>query len=295
MRVKPRFYVIISVILICAVGAVFFAINFFTTRVAVQSTNLLASASPSAILRTPQTTNTLKPSPGKASNTPSGGTPISSGKKVAYLTFDDGPSILTPNLLKVLKNNNVHATFFVVGKNAQSYPNALKQIANEGNAIGIHSWTHDYSYIYKNTDNFLSDFNKLKDYIVETTGVTPNVCRFPGGTNNTVCFNYNKDHIMRSIVTLVENMGFKYYDWNVSSGEANSVPPSKDQIVNNVVSQCKGKNIVVILFHDTNNQGYVDAVPEIITKLKSMGYTFETLSPDNPPDSQSKSVQYKPS
>jgi peptidoglycan/xylan/chitin deacetylase (PgdA/CDA1 family) len=216
-------------------------------------------------------------------------------EKVAYLTFDDGPSGLTPELLHILDANHVTATFFVIGLHAQQYPGALKEIARRGNAIGVHSWTHDYSYVYKNTTNFLADFNKMKDYIHHETGLTPNVCRFPGGTNNTVCFRYSEGHIMQRIVVLVEGMGFKYYDWNVSSAEASSPPPSTDTIISNVVSQCKSKKTAVILFHDTDNQGYVDAIPEVIAKLRSMGFTFQTLSPDSPPKSRSASVQFKPS
>jgi peptidoglycan/xylan/chitin deacetylase (PgdA/CDA1 family) len=216
-------------------------------------------------------------------------------QKVAYLTFDDGPSGLTSQLLSTLDANHVKATFFVIGIHAEKYPGSLKKIASYGNVIGVHSWTHDYSYIYKNTDNFLSDFDRLKNYIRQETGTTPSVCRFPGGTNNTVSFHYNKGHIMKKIVPLVESMGFRYFDWNVSSAEASSPPPSKDRIVNNVVSQCKGKDMVVILFHDADNQGYVDAIPEVVTKLRAMGFTFETLSLEKPPKSRSALVQFKPS
>jgi len=216
-------------------------------------------------------------------------------QKVAYLTFDDGPSKLTPELLSALNENHVTATFFVIGVHAEQYPGVLKEMVRYGDVIGVHSWTHKYSYIYKNTQNFLADFNRLKDYIREETGVAPKVCRFPGGTNNTVCFHYSKGHIMQQIVPLVEGMGFKYYDWNVSSAEASSPPPSKDAIISSVVSQCKNKQTAVILFHDTGNQGYLDAIPEVISELRSMGFTFETLSPDNPPKSRSASVQFKPS
>jgi len=217
------------------------------------------------------------------------------GAKVAYLTFDDGPSKLTPELLDTLEKCNVHATFFVVGLNAQKYPDTLRRMVGDGDVIGVHSWTHNYAYIYKNTANFLADFNKLKDYITTTTGITPDICRFPGGTNNTVCFQYNKAHIMKTIVSLVRNMGFQYYDWNVSSGEAASAPPSKDEIISSVVSQCKGKKIAVILFHDTDNQDYVDSIPEIVSQLSALGFTFDTLSPTDPSPVKAASVQFKPS
>ena len=100
---------------------------------------------------------------------------------------------------------------------------------------------------------------------------------------------------MRQIVTQVETLGFRYFDWNVSSAEASSPPPARDRIVTTVVSQCKNKDTVVILFHDNDNHGYVEAIAEIVSKLRPMRFTFETLSPDKPPKSRSASVQFKPS
>lgn len=271
--------------------------SFMVNNSAAESSNTTQSASPqetdAAVSSNADSGTQIGPS--NSTVAPSVSASPTDGEKVAYMTFDDGPSKLTPELLDILKSCNVHATFFVVGLNAEKYTDALKQIASGGNVIGIHSWTHNYAYIYKNTTNFLADFNKLKDYIITTTGTTPNICRFPGGTNNTVCFQYNKSHIMKSIVSLVKGMGFQYFDWNVSSGEANATPPSKDEIINAVVSQCKGKKIAVILFHDTDNQGYIDAIPEIVSQLSSMGFTFDTLSPSNPPDTKASAVQFKAS
>lgn len=100
---------------------------------------------------------------------------------------------------------------------------------------------------------------------------------------------------MKQIVPLVKGMGFKYYDWNVSSGEAATFPPTKAAIVNSVISQCKNKKSAVILFHDTDHQCYVDAIPEIITELRDMGFSFETLSPNNLSGANSTAVQFKPS
>ena len=219
-----------------------------------------------------------------ASETESG-----NGQKVAYLTFDDGPSKLTPELLQTLKNCGVHATFFVVGQRAQMYPEVLKEIVDSGNVIGVHSWTHKYQYIYKSEQNFLTDFNLLKDYIKQETGVTPNISRFPGGTNNTVCFRYNKNHIMRTLSADVKNMGFQYFDWNVSSGEASNKTFTKEKLVKTVVSQCKNKHTAIILFHDTDRQVYVDAIPEIVSQLRGMGFSFDTLSPS------SRAIQFNPS
>lgn len=209
--------------------------------------------------------------------------------KVAYLTFDDGPSKLTGKILDALKANGVHGTFFVIGLNAEKNPDALNQILADGNVVGIHSWTHQYDVIYKSTANFMSDFNELREYIKQVTGVDPTICRFPGGTNNTVSFHYDK-HIMQQITPMVEQAGVKPYDWNVDSEDAQTHVPTKDQIVSTVIRESKQYNNAVILMHDADqHQSSVDAIPEIVSQLKALGYKFSTLSNKTP------TVMFKPS
>jgi|GEM_PF-995589 len=208
--------------------------------------------------------------------------------KTVYLTFDDGPSKTTPHVLDVLKENNVNATFFVIGTAASANPEMVKRAYNEGNVIGIHSWTHKYEYIYQNEENFFLDFNKLKNFLTDLLGVEPNVCRFPGGTNNTVSQKYS-GHIMRKIAPKVAEMGIKDFDWNSYAGDAEKIAPTKEQVISNVMNGISGKTNVVVLFHDTNpNNCDVQALPEIISRLKALGYSFDVLSPDTP------SVTFKP-
>ena len=104
------------------------------------------------------------------------------GIKVVYLTFDDGPTPNnTPRILEILKRNNIKATFFVIGQN----PDMYKQIVNEGHAIAIHTYSHEYKQVYASVDAFFADLYKLRDLIKEKTGVDPKVTRFPGGSNTT--------------------------------------------------------------------------------------------------------------
>lgn len=257
------------------------------------NTSLSSPSQPSAESGRPQEGKSASESPqAPPSSAPTART--ADGSRIAYLTFDDGPSSFTPELLSRLKENGVCATFFIVGRNAQKYPDSLKEMVEDGDVIGVHSWTHDYSYIYRNTNNFLSDFNQLNDYIYQQTGIHSKICRFPGGTNNTVCRRYSRGHIMREIVSLVHKKGFEYYDWNVSSGEASANPPSKEKIIENVVPACRGKNTVVILFHDTDVREYVDVVPDIIAKLREEGFSFGTLSPEKLSPAALKAVQFLP-
>jgi peptidoglycan-N-acetylglucosamine deacetylase len=210
--------------------------------------------------------------------------------KMAYITFDDGPSPITSQLLDTLKANGVHATFFVVGTAASERPEIVKRAAAEGNAIGIHSWCHVYSYIYASESNFFEDFNRLREYIKTLTGDYPTVCRYPGGTNETAG---NPGHMLRYIDPKVKAMGVKPFDWNAYARDAVSgLRPSPSEIVNYIVKDSSGMSAgtpLVILMHDTGVNGNdVAALPELIKQLKSRGYSFGTLSANTP------SVQWKP-
>ncbi len=200
--------------------------------------------------------------------------------KVCYLTFDDGPSEKTLQILKTLDEYNAKATFFVVGTGKLEY---LTQIAEKGHTIGLHSNTHQiYSSgsnnIYSSIDAYFNDLNTLSDKVFEKCGIRSNVIRFPGGGSNTtskkVC-----EGIMTRLTNQVQIKGYGYFDWNVDSGDAASNKVTAKQIASNVLTQAKNKNSICVLMHDLGNkQATVDALPEILKGLKSMGYSFEALT-----------------
>lgn len=218
-----------------------------------------------------------------------------SGKKVAYLTFDDGPSANTPVLLNILKSYNVQGTFFVMGKDSPQRRAWMKMEVDDGNVIALHSWTHDYKYIYANENNFLTDYNEIKDMIVSATGVTPKYMRFPGGTNNTVSIRvHNGVPIMPTLVKDVESMGVTPVDWNAGGMDAVNPVPSKEAIENGVVNECRDLKSAVILLHDSQpHESSVAAVPGIITRLRAMGFTFEPLSDDPKPVMTKPAMAYR--
>lgn len=203
-----------------------------------------------------------------------------SGKKIAYLTFDDGPSNNTPYLLNILKSYNVKATFFVIGKDTPQRREWMKMEVEGGNIVGIHSWTHDYNYIYASENNFLTDYNEIKNMIVSATGVNPKFIRFPGGTNNTVSIRVHHGvPIMPTLLKDAENMGVSPVDWDAGGMDAVYPVPSKEIIANDIVNQCRTLKSPIILLHDSEpHASSVEAVPEIITKLRAMGFTFEPIS-----------------
>ncbi|HCH27983.1 MAG TPA: hypothetical protein DEW35_00595 [Ruminococcaceae bacterium] len=206
--------------------------------------------------------------------------------KVCYLTFDDGPSTrVTPVILDILKKHSVKATFFVVGTGNLSL---LKRMSDEGHTIGLHSNTHQCykisaENIYCSPYTYLLDLKAVSDKVAAAIGKRPGVIRFPGGGSNKVSERVCKG-IMTTLTKLLPDMGYTYFDWNVSSGDAERDGVPKDQIINNVLNSgpvARGEGICVLM-HDTNAKvTTAEALEGIITGLKARGYTFEALSPGN--------------
>ncbi len=200
---------------------------------------------------------------------------------VIYLTFDDGPSAkITPQVLDILKAQNVKASFFVINY-SQGNEHLLKREAEEGHTIGIHGYSHEYSKIYKSKDVFMDNIYTLQKRIKDTTGVTSTYTRFPGGSSNTVSKKYCQG-IMTELTKEMINNGFKYFDWNVSSGDAGGAKTSKD-VYNNVTKNLKKDRQNMVLMHDfgTNQKG-VDALTDIIKFGKDNGYTFMAIDDKTP-------------
>ena len=195
------------------------------------------------------------------------------GDKVIYLTFDDGPSNYTGQLLDVLKKYNVKATFFVTGQGNDQF---IKRAYEEGHSIGLHTYTHQYNTVYKSVDAYFDDLNKVSDRVKRITGVESKLIRFPGGSSNTVS-KFNPG-IMTTLAKEVELRGYKYFDWNVASGDTGTT--NTDKIVNNVIKSLrKGNNVV--LQHDTKKYS-VEAVSQIIEYGLANGYVFAPLDITSP-------------
>lgn len=196
--------------------------------------------------------------------------PAEQGERTAYLTFDDGPSVRTLEILDIMKEENVKATFFVVTGNADL--DLLKRIQEEGHTIAIHSNTHKYLEIYNSVDDFLEDFHTAYSKIYDATSVSPQIFRFPGGS-----INAHNQGIYQELIAEMLRRGFLFYDWNVSSQDAVSKISSAD-IVHNVTSNIRGQNKVIILMHDSSDKtSTVKALPQIIKFLKEENYTLDRI------------------
>lgn len=192
--------------------------------------------------------------------------------KTVYLTFDDGPSNLTKPLLEVLDRYQVKATFFLVGKTGRQDLQDMKDIVQRGHAIGVHSYTHQFRQIYKDPAAFLDDFAKMHDLILKTTGVDTHIYRFAGGSVN----GYNRS-TAKAIITEMNRRGYTYYDWNVSSEDA-EVGTTAQQIYNNVIRGVHSHTHSVVLCHNTGaKKKTLEQMPKILETLLKEGYTFKTL------------------
>ena len=203
--------------------------------------------------------------------------PSSIGKgKVIYLTFDDGPGDYTSKILNILAKYNVKATFFVTNQ----FPGYVYLIKNEyeaGHTVAVHSYTHNYN-IYKSVNAYVNDFNKMNDVIAKYTGSKSKLFRFPGGSSNTVSRSYAKG-VVRQIANKMTNDGYKYFDWDVSSGDAAGANTSK--VYSNVVNGVKYCKSCVVLMHDIKSTT-ANALDNILKTLTERGYKFAPLTSSSP-------------
>ncbi|HHQ2899447.1 TPA: polysaccharide deacetylase family protein [Bacillus cereus] len=191
-------------------------------------------------------------------------------KKVIYLTFDDGPGKYTQEVLNILKEENVKATFFVIGSHAEQFQNLIKIENQNGHYVGLHSMTHDYKRLYTQ-GNFLTEMKQVQQILQRIIDKNPILCRPPYGS---------KPGLIQDLRDKVAEAGFKIWDWTIDSldWKYNKIPleQSVPKIVENVVSQAN-KDTEIVLMHDIHPQS-VKALKEIIKQLKSKGYTFKTYS-----------------
>ena len=194
--------------------------------------------------------------------------------KIIYLTFDEGYEAgYTDKILNTLKENDVKATFFVTCSG--SLDKYAKKIIEKGHTIGLHTCTHRYNIIYSSEENYFNDLNSISAKVEELTGYKSKYIRFPGGSSNTIS-RFNKG-IMTRLTQKVTEDGYKYYDWNIDSGDAAGA--DKEGVYNNVISALKNHNYStnMVLMHDIK-VSTKDALDSIIKDALDMGYTFSNIN-----------------
>ncbi|CAM3169660.1 polysaccharide deacetylase family protein [Paenibacillus lupini] len=199
-------------------------------------------------------------------------------KPIVYLTFDDGPSEKTKQVLAILKREGVKGTFFMLGKEVKRYPTIAKQVVQEGHAIGNHSYDHVYAELYSSFGTFAKQIMDTDDAIYKAIGVRTNLVRAPGGTFG----NFDQGYF-----DALAKAGYIVNDWNVDSGDSTRLNvPAKE-----IISTVEGSRLsskVVVLMHDSSIHGEsVKALPEVIAFFKKKGYQFAVLS------DQVKPIQFR--
>ena len=204
------------------------------------------------------------------------------GKKVVFLTFDDGTSTtVTPQILKTLKDENVKATFFLTGENiergGEKAKELIKQEFNEGHAIANHSYSHNYKLLYPNRnldlEAFKADFAKTDKIIKDVLGkyFSTRVLRCPGG--------HMSWRGMDALDSYLEENNMASIDWNALNKDAEGRKKNADQLAEEAIKTSEGKEMVVLLMHDTyGKEETAKALPKIIKYYKDNGYEFKTLA-----------------
>ena len=196
--------------------------------------------------------------------------------KIVYLTFDDGPTpSVTSKILDILKEHNIKASFFVIGKKVKENPEIVKRAYNEGHFIGNHTYSHNNSILYKNSKNFISEIKTTDLEIGKAIGIDnyhSYLFRFPNGFMSNM-YKTEKENYAK----ILSNMGYSYIDWNALNKDSERKYTNK-QLLENLQQSIKNKNILVILMHDTkdvNNSSCI--LDESINYLKNQGYSFKNF------------------
>lgn len=200
----------------------------------------------------------------------------SSDSKRVFLTFDDGPSTVTPTILDTLKNENVKASFFVLGSNVERYPNTLKRIYDENHYIANHGYSHVYTSIYASPQAVLDEFNRCNDAVKNALGepeYNSHLFRFPGGLAGG-----KYAEVKQQAKQLLLQNNIVHVDWNALNGDAETNDLSVDFELQRLRETVCNKNSVVILMHDAQAKKVTaEALPQIIKYLKEQGYEFKTF------------------
>lgn len=200
---------------------------------------------------------------------------VAENLKVAYLTFDDGPSEVTPLVLDILKEYQVPASFFVIGSQVEGYPEIVQRAHWEGHLIGNHTYSHKYRQIYAGSKAFFADLDRAEAVLMQVIGEQPRIIRAPGGTRGNFTF---------ELAGAVLASGYQLYDWNVDSRDTAAPLVAAEIIRDQVLRQAADKAEAIILLHDGPGKITLPkALPGIIEGLQQQGFVFSVINEDTTP------------
>lgn len=195
--------------------------------------------------------------------------------KEIYLTFDDGPAgKVTTKILDILKEEEIPATFFVIGNQIDNQENLILRMRDEGHSIGLHSYTHNRNKLYSSNEGFIDEMLKCQKRLYDVTGENYNILRFPFGSTN---MTYK---LTASMVDLIHRYNLKIYDWTQDTYDGANPDSSPDFIFTKSISN---KDSIILLMHCGGiNKNSASALPSIIKYYKDKGYTFKKITEETP-------------
>ncbi|MFB8377302.1 polysaccharide deacetylase family protein [Paenibacillus taichungensis] len=197
--------------------------------------------------------------------------------KIAYLTFDDGPSKYTNQILDILKRHNIKATFFVLGNTSSYGLKMYRKMKRLGHSIGNHTYSHHFNRIYRSPKAFFADFYRMERLLQRVIGIRARLFRFPGGSNTKRGSITGGSRTMDSIKKELCSRGYLYCDWTIDSLDSSIPWPTPKQIIAKVLQESRFQHKCIILFHDFSDCGVL-ALSAVIRGLKKQGYRFDRLS-----------------
>ncbi len=199
-------------------------------------------------------------------------------RKVAYLTFDDGPSSNTIPILDILDKYGIKATFFVMADESEEAKEGYLEMIKRGHTIALHTYSHDYKEIYVSPEAFFRNIEKLETFLWDNYKIKTDILRFPGGSKNRSSKIYGGPQIMESIKKECRERGYKYYDWNIDTTDGISPAVSSYTIESKALAAAKNNKEAIILMHDIGlMDNTVTALPKIIEGLQKQGFEFDVI------------------
>ncbi|MBZ9622428.1 polysaccharide deacetylase [Clostridium sp. FP2] len=195
-------------------------------------------------------------------------------EKVIYLTFDDGPSVLTDKVLDILDENHVKATFFLIGNQIKGQESVVKRIYDEGHSMGLHTYTHTYKKIYSSRKAFIDEMLQTQDEINSLTGIKPTIIRFPFGS---------RKHLNGPFLEQLHSCNFKIYDWNAIMSDGVNFRTPTEQLYREATKTTITEHPIILLMHcDYMHKNTCKVLPRVIKFYKDNGYEFKIINDATP-------------
>jgi peptidoglycan/xylan/chitin deacetylase (PgdA/CDA1 family) len=194
-------------------------------------------------------------------------------EKTVYLTFDDGPHRVSEGFLSILDQYDAKATFFVLDGNVKQFPEAVKQMAAAGHALGLHGVTHDKSKIYSSPKTMIQEMDQVRETIKEITGIDSLLIRTPYGS---------APHMKEDYKQAVVDNGYIMWDWNIDSKDwLHRDKRMVDSIIEQLAAVPGKQEPIVILLHEREET--LAQLPRLLEYLSEQKYEFKALDPSMVP------------